>query len=150
MDLRRKKDLVKKAITAVIFTFVMLTAQGSTSFSEAAGSGDLTVIFEDIRTEKGQIVLALCSDKDIFRTEKIQPVIGRTRVILKDIPYGKYAIKSYHDVNLNNKLDKGLFGIPREPFGFSNNPEIRRKMPSYEESAFTFEPGSGDVTIRMR
>jgi uncharacterized protein (DUF2141 family) len=34
---------------------------------------------------------------------------------------GEYAISLYHDVNGNNKLDTGLYGIPVEGYGFSNH-----------------------------
>ncbi len=33
---------------------------------------------------------------------------------IHDLPYGRYAISTYHDENDNGELDSGLFGIPTE------------------------------------
>ena len=54
-----------------------------------------------------------------------------------ELPPGTYAIGIFHDVNLNNKMDNNLFGVPKEQYGFSNNatallvPPILRMRPFY-------------------
>jgi uncharacterized protein (DUF2141 family) len=35
-------------------------------------------------------------------------------ISFKDLADGDYAVKLYHDVNNDNELDTGLFGIPVE------------------------------------
>lgn len=32
---------------------------------------------------------------------------------------GEYSFAIYHDINENEKLDSNIFGIPKEPYGFS-------------------------------
>lgn len=49
---------------------------------------------------------------------------------------GKIAIALYHDENEDVVLNTNFFGIPREGFGFSNNPVIRFGPPSFEEVTF--------------
>lgn len=37
------------------------------------------------------------------------------------LPLGTYALAVYHDLNDNKQLDTNFFGIPKEPYGFSND-----------------------------
>jgi len=39
----------------------------------------------------------------------------------KDVPAGKYAIAAFQDENAEGKLSKNMFGVPKEPRGFSKN-----------------------------
>ena len=45
-----------------------------------------------------------------------------------------YSFSFYHDVNSNKKLDKNFIGIPKEPYGFSNNQAGRFGPPNFEDS----------------
>ena len=58
---------------------------------------------------------------------------------IKDISPGKYSIAIYIDNNKNKKLDTGIFGIPLEQYGFSQNPKIQFKAPSFEETSFVLD-----------
>lgn len=52
------------------------------------------------------------------------------------LPKGKYAITCFQDLNDNKKLDKRTFPpIPKEPYGFSNDPRIMGK-PKFEKCSF--------------
>ena len=42
-------------------------------------------------------------------------------VAFDNIPAGVYSVRIYQDVNNNGILDTGLFGLPIEKCGFSNN-----------------------------
>ena len=48
----------------------------------------------------------------------------RVEYTFKDIPCGEYAIKLYHDTNMNQALDKNFLNIPKEQYGFSNCKEL--------------------------
>jgi uncharacterized protein (DUF2141 family) len=51
------------------------------------------------------------------------------------IPPGRYAIAVIHDENANHKLDRNLLGIPKEGFGFANNPKVLLSAPSFNAAA---------------
>jgi uncharacterized protein (DUF2141 family) len=55
-------------------------------------------------------------------------------VVWTDIPQGDYSVVILHDENSNMKLDRNLFGWPREGFGFSNNPHIGMGPPPFRET----------------
>jgi uncharacterized protein (DUF2141 family) len=46
----------------------------------------------------------------------------------------EYALAIYHDLNENGKMDAGIFGIPTEKYGFSNNAKGHMGPPSYHKS----------------
>jgi uncharacterized protein (DUF2141 family) len=62
---------------------------------------------------------------------------------------GEYAVGCMHDENANGKFDQGLFGIPKEGYGFSNNNLHALRAPDWEESRFTVAPGK-DVVLEVR
>ncbi len=63
---------------------------------------------------------------------------------------GDFAVVVFHDANANGKLDLGLFGIPIEGYGFSNNFRAVLHAPSFEEVKFTAVPGDTRLRIRLR
>jgi uncharacterized protein (DUF2141 family) len=76
---------------------------------------------------------------DIVRQFVLNPVENKDlSVTVKDLPYGKYAVSVFQDINGNEKLDKGLFGIPAEPFAFSNNFHPRLRAPKWEDCEFEY------------
>ncbi len=64
-----------------------------------------------------------------------------------ELPAGRYAVSVYQDVNGNERLDTGVFGIPKEPVGVSNNPKPGFRAPRFDECSF--EMGSSDRTISI-
>lgn len=65
--------------------------------------------------------------------------------VIQDLPTGNYAVSVIHDENSNNELDT-FMGIPKEGFGFSNNPRIYFGPPDFNESMFKLE---SDLTIKV-
>lgn len=63
---------------------------------------------------------------------------------------GSYGLALYHDENANGKVDKNMLGIPREGFGFSNNPKIFLSAPSYQKVRFSVAGPGTAMRIRMK
>lgn len=59
------------------------------------------------------------------------------------------SISVYQDLNEDNKLNKNFFGIPREPYGFSNNIRHSTRSASYEEANITISKDS-KVNIEIK
>ena len=45
---------------------------------------------------------------------------GTHTLLVDALAPGRYAVMAYVDRNGNGKLDRGMFGRPTEPYGFSN------------------------------
>jgi uncharacterized protein (DUF2141 family) len=66
-----------------------------------------------------------------------------------EMPPGAYALSVIHDENGNGRLDTSL-GIPREGFGFSNNPRIWFGPPSFNSARFLLAPGGTALSVTMK
>jgi uncharacterized protein (DUF2141 family) len=110
----------------------------------------LTVRVENAGIGKGDLMVGIFNDENTFpdtyfRGEKIT-VSGRiTAVVFNDLPKGKYAVSVYQDSNGNGQLDKNIFGIPKEKYGFSNNAD----RPDFRKCLFDFNEDIS-ITIRLR
>jgi uncharacterized protein (DUF2141 family) len=50
------------------------------------------------------------------------------------VPPGKYGVVVLHDENENQKLDRNVFMVPKEGFGFANNPQVLLIAPPIEKA----------------
>lgn len=76
------------------------------------------------------------------------PVVEAVQTaVFVDVPPGVYGLAVFHDRNGNQVLDRNLFGIPTEPYGFSRNPNIGFKAPGFD--AFAFTVGQADLTLTI-
>jgi uncharacterized protein (DUF2141 family) len=67
---------------------------------------------------------------------------------IKDLPVGKYVVKVYQDENNNGKLDTGMFGIPKEPWGLSNNVKATFGPPKFEDMLFELKSNK-EISITL-
>lgn len=67
-----------------------------------------------------------------------------------DVAPGRYAVRLFIDRNGNGELDTSKRGIPREPVGFSGNPQLADGMPAPEAAAFEHGESSTLLLIRLR
>lgn len=135
---------MKSILLAIFAVFPMLIFSQNT----------ITVQFSDIKPVQGKIYVGLYNSEGTFmKTDKsfsscITPVDGSSvTCILDNIPNGHYAISVFHDENSNGELDTGMFGIPKEGYGFSNNARGTFGPPSFEDSSFEVK---GDVVQRIK
>lgn len=65
------------------------------------------------------------------------------------LPAGKYAIAVMHDENGNHKLDRNFLGIPKEGFGFANNPRVFMSAPSFQAASTQVSCPETKLDIRL-
>lgn len=51
--------------------------------------------------------------------------------VMENLPPGDYGLVTIHDENKNQKMDRNFFGIPKEGFGFANNPHVGLSAPPF-------------------
>lgn len=66
---------------------------------------------------------------------------------ITDLPKGEYAITMYHDENSDNECNRNFIGIPKEPYGFSNNIKPRMSAPKYEDCKFEL---TENITLHIK
>ena len=85
----------------------------------------LTLTISNIKEQKGALSLGIF-DAAGYETDKAVnggsiPVTGATVTATFDLPPGQYGIKMFHDVDGDGKMGTNPFGMPTEPFAFSNS-----------------------------
>ena len=123
--------------------------------SLCAKAGELTVHFTGIGEPKGQIMVGLYASEENYKIWKSfrdakTPASGEKTVVFSDLPPGKYVVSAYQDKNENGQLDKALFGIPTEPYGFSRNPFSRLGAPSFDKAALAVGAEKLETTVDLQ
>ncbi len=122
-----------------------------------AQAGELVIQIDQIRSDQGQVRVALYENADRFLkpdgflvaiTRK--SVVGALTVRFSDLAEGDYAVALFHDENGNGRLDSNLIGIPLEGTGFSRNGRGSFGPPEFSEVAVRIESGGVQTTpVRM-
>ncbi len=117
-------------------------------------ASDINIDISNIKNNTGNLMIGLFSSKDTFLTNKykglkLKAKVNSIRCKFENIPNGTYAIAVYHDENMNHKLDKNFFGIPKEGYGFSNNAKPMFGPPSFEKAQFKLD-GNYHAQINMK
>ena len=118
-----------------------------------APTGTLSVHVTNLRNATGQVHIDVCPEAKFLKENcpyfAVAPAQkGAVTVIVRNLPPGRYAVQAFHDENMNRKVDRILFGLPKEGVGFSNDAPIRMSPPKWADAVFTF--GGGDQTIRLK
>ena len=71
-------------------------------------------------------------------------------VIWEDLPPGDYGVAAIHDENSNAKLDRNFIGIPKEGFGFANNPHMGLSAPPFRAALVHVKCPVTDTGIHLQ
>jgi uncharacterized protein (DUF2141 family) len=114
-----------------------MSAQEETGFT-------LTIEFSITKYNKGNILLALYDSnenylKNAVRSSKVEVKDKKAVIRFDNLEKGVYGFSFFHDVDNNGKLNKNFMGIPKEPYGFSNNEKGKFGPPDFEKIRFPLQ-----------
>lgn len=120
----------------IIFALLLFTNTPSDTHT-------LTVTIENIKNIEGTLEVGLFNKSDRFleegqayKTISIKVETNSETFVFENLPKGDYAISLYHDVNENETCDRNFFGIPKEPYAFSNNFRPKFSAPTFKDCQF--------------
>ncbi len=109
----------------------------------------LKIIVEGFENNKGKLYWQLLDSKEKILRQSMEASDSKGVMIeIKDLQSGKYAVKVFQDVNNNGKLDTGMFGIPKEPWGLSNNVKATFGPPKFEDMLFELKSNK-EISITL-
>lgn len=116
-----------------------------------AQKANLTIELSGFKNDNGKAHVGLFNSEGKFLKEaylgKAVPIkAGKAKAQFANLPAGEYAVSVFHDENNSGDLDRGMFGIPKEDFGCSNNAKGFMGPPKYEDAKFTL---SNNKTIKI-
>jgi len=77
------------------------------------------------------------------------PIQGDHATAEFTLPDGRYAIVVLHDENSNQKLDRNFLRIPKEGFGFANNPRVGLSPPGFESAVLQVACPRTETSIHL-
>jgi uncharacterized protein (DUF2141 family) len=66
------------------------------------------------------------------------------------LPPGDYGVAAIHDENSNARLDRNILGIPKEGFGFANNPHVGFSAPPFEQAVVHLACPATEIAIHLQ
>lgn len=119
-----------------------------------ASASDLTVTVEGIAKQQGSIMLGLfdeASYKGDGAVDGANLTVEGTSVTVtfEGLEPGEYAVRLYHDVNDDGEMNTNPFGMPTEPYAFSNDAKGRFGPAKWEDAKFSVEIEGTAHTITM-
>jgi uncharacterized protein (DUF2141 family) len=127
---------VLAAAPALVLAALLALPQSANA--EPAAKLSLTVA--GIKEAKGALMIAVFDEAGYGKDKSVAtaavPVTALTASTTFDLPPGKYGIKMFHDVDGDGKMATNPFGMPIEPFGFSNNAPAQFGPATWMDAAF--------------
>lgn len=115
----------------------------TTSALTAAAAAELTVEVRGVASSDGAVLVAVYDSPEQWLRKPLRAIRlpaqpgQAVRGSLGDLPPGTYAISAIHDRNGNGQLDTNVFGIPTEPYAYSNDASGFMGPARFEQARFT-------------
>jgi uncharacterized protein (DUF2141 family) len=116
----------------------------------AAQSGnDITVAVDGLRNDKGMVRCGLYASAVGFREPGKElkgvavPIVGgKATCVFNDMAPGSYAVAVFHAENNETQIETGMFGKPKQGYGFSRDAKGSFGPPSFDAAAYKYAGGS--------
>lgn len=149
MKINNPGKTIVKLLTSFKYTIYFML------FISAAHAGDLVVVVENIKSDAGNVRVAVFDNaKNFTKTQLwgqfVAAKSGTVSITFKDVPAGQYAISAFHDLNGNGKLDRNFVGKPVEPYGFSRNARGIFGPPSFEDAMIQVDETVKTVSLVVK
>ncbi len=140
--MKRTSTLIAAAFAAVLIAPI-------------ANASDLTINIEGIKDAGGTISLGLFDEAAYNGDGAVDgaslKVEGDAVTVTFDgLEPGEYAVRLFHDVNDDGEMNTNPFGMPTEPYAFSNDARGRFGPAKWEAAKFTVTADGGTHTITMQ
>ena len=133
-----------------LFSLLGIVIAFQASFAAQTDTINLVVMVDGAQAEKGQIIASLFDGEQNHMSipaseiTKIVDQDGRCEIIFRVSKPGFYSVSIIYDLDKDGELDTGMFGIPKEKIGFSNNARGRMGPAEWGKARFKV---SEDPTI---
>lgn len=118
-------------------------------------AASLKVIVEGIEHHEGMLNIVLFDSEDKWLNEGIRVYdksVDNSDICwaIQGIEPGEYAVSATHDVDENGELNKGAFGKPVEPYGFSNDARGMFGPAKWKDAKFHVKAGENEIRFRIK
>jgi len=134
---------------------LLLTTTPTFAGPAFAGSDESSVVLTfETGTTTGTVMVALFNSEAAYNggaavAQAAIPASGPVVARFENLPAGDYAMRAFHDVNGDGQMNTNPFGMPTEPYAFSNN-AVGNMGPARWDRAHFAVSGETAQTISIR
>lgn len=141
-----------KSVTIVSIAAIALLSS-LPAHGEEAPNCAVTVSVHNVRDVQGAVLGGLYSEAgwngDAVATAGVSVEDDSPVLCFQDVAPGRYAVKLFHDRNGDGELATNMFGIPSEPYGFSNNAPAQFGPPAFADAAFEVDAAGVSQSVNL-
>ena len=88
--------------------------------------------------------------QQVLRVTTIPEEAATEQVRFEGLTAGPVAFRLFHDLNSDNRMNTNPFGIPTEPFAFSNNAPAQFGPAKWDAAKFEVSATGATQTIKLQ
>jgi uncharacterized protein (DUF2141 family) len=141
---------------SLLLPLALALAFGAAIAAGAQSPGKLNVSVAGVRNDNGSVRCGLYSSANGFREPgremrgAVAPIKnGQATCVFNGVPAGTYAIAVFHAEHNETQMETGLFGKPKQGYGFSNNPSSTFGPPGFASAAFAYKGGALNLPVQL-
>ena len=122
----------------------------------AQANNTISVPVTGLRNDNGEVRCGLYASADGFREPGRQmmgvvaPIKNRQATcVFTNVPPGTYAAAVFHAEHGETEISYGLFGKPKQGYGFSRNPSTLFGPPSFAATSFAYKGGAASSPVTL-
>jgi uncharacterized protein (DUF2141 family) len=124
--------------------------------AEAQQGNTISVPVSGLRNNTGDVRCGLYNSAATFPTngQQFQGVVApianqQATCTFTNVPPGTYAVALFHAERGQTKMDTGMFGMPRDGYGFSRNAKIGMGPPAFSDAAYSYAGGAVSFPVAI-
>lgn len=136
------------------FNKALTAALAALAMPVLASAGPLSLTVENIANETGTLKIGVYDEAGYkggpaLNGANVKVDAAAETVTIEGLVPGEYGIKVFHDVDDDGEMDTNPFGLPTEPYAFSNNAKGRFGPAKWDAAKFTVTEDGATQTIAL-
>ena len=138
---------------SIIAALVLAAAAIPTADAQNA-TGSIAIQLSGLQPQ-GQLMVQVFNSEAGYRggqavgANMVQVTGDTAEIRFADLAPGQYAFRLFHDVNGDGRMNTNPFGIPTEPYAFSNNAQGSFGPATWQQAVFTLNAGENVQQITL-
>ena len=140
----------------IVLNLFLVALSAGVGAANAQGTDRISAPISGLRNDNGVVRCGLYAASEAFPKagQESRGVIakikgGEATCVFNGLKPGTYALAAFHAESNEAQMQYGLFGKPKEGYGFSRNPPSNMGAPSFAAASFNYTGGAQTVPIRL-
>ena len=152
------QNFYKLVLKTTMISTILINSLFNSLFAETL------IVNVESKYDKGLALIGIYDKEENFGKAKVNQILNSEKVLTGavtkitnnkaqikfDIPFGSYVLSGFQDFDSNGVISGNFLGIPKEPFGFSNNAKGKFGPPKWSDAVFVFNTPNQEVVLKLK